>query len=121
MRARSSFSFSAFFVLFSSIGSAFVAELDPSDEALRNAEPSAQVASPTVPSASIDSGGSLWDPVPRDRMRPLTTDRPDLTESPISVDAGHVQAELDLVVATFRDSRSERVQFDVLPTNLKLG
>jgi Putative MetA-pathway of phenol degradation len=38
----------------------------------------------------------LFDPVPRAEMRELSTDRPDTTESPMSVDAGHLQVETDL-------------------------
>lgn len=37
----------------------------------------------------------LLRPVPRERMRPLSADRPDLTESPYTVDAGHLQVEMD--------------------------
>ena len=44
---------------------------------------------------------SLLDPVPRQAMRPLSTDRPDQTESPYSVDAGHVQFEFEVAKATF--------------------
>jgi hypothetical protein len=44
---------------------------------------------------------SLFDPVPREAMRPLSTDRPDQTESPYSVDAGHVQFEFEVAKATF--------------------
>jgi hypothetical protein len=43
----------------------------------------------------------LLDPVPREAMRPLSTDRPDQTESPYSVDAGHVQFEFEVAKATF--------------------
>ncbi|MEY4692414.1 MAG: hypothetical protein RIT19_2739, partial [Verrucomicrobiota bacterium] len=43
----------------------------------------------------------LLDPVPRQRLRPLATDRPDQTESAYSVDAGHVQFEVDVAKATF--------------------
>ena len=45
---------------------------------------------------------SLRRPVPRDQMRPLAADRPDATESPQTVDVGHVQIELD-VAAYLRD------------------
>lgn len=38
----------------------------------------------------------LFDPTPSDEMRDLSTDRPDTTESPISVDPGHLQVETDL-------------------------
>jgi hypothetical protein len=48
--------------------------------------------------ASLDkSGFHLFKPVPRELLREMSTDRPDQTESPYTVDAGHVQAEMDLV------------------------
>jgi hypothetical protein len=40
---------------------------------------------------------TLVNPTPRDLMRDLSTDRPDTTESPYTVDAGHVQLELSFV------------------------
>ena len=43
----------------------------------------------------------LLDPVPRQAMRPLSTDRPDQTESAYSVDAGHAQFEFEVAKATF--------------------
>ena len=39
------------------------------------------------------SGYTLFNPTPKDQMRELSTDRPDTTESPYSVDAGHFQVE----------------------------
>lgn len=42
----------------------------------------------------------LFNPTPREQMRELSTDRPDQTESPYSVDAGHFQIEMDLVNGT---------------------
>ncbi len=42
------------------------------------------------------SGYWLLNPTPRELMRELSTDRPDKTESPYTVDAGHVQIETDL-------------------------
>ena len=42
----------------------------------------------------------LFNPVPKDQMRELSTDRPDRTESPYSVDPGHFQFEIDLVNST---------------------
>jgi hypothetical protein len=38
-----------------------------------------------------------WNPTPRAQLRALATDRPDKTETPFTVDAGHVQVEMDLV------------------------
>jgi hypothetical protein len=43
------------------------------------------------------SGHDLFDPTPRGLMREMSTDRPDKTESPYTVDAGHVQVEMDVV------------------------
>lgn len=40
---------------------------------------------------------SLFNPTPRDQMREFSIDRPDITESPISVDPGHFQFEGDLI------------------------
>lgn len=39
----------------------------------------------------------LFNPTPRELMRAMSTDRPDLTESAHTVDAGHFQLEADLV------------------------
>jgi hypothetical protein len=47
-------------------------------------------------SAPDKSGYWLLNPTPRELLRDLSTDRPDMTESPYTVDAGHVQIETDL-------------------------
>jgi hypothetical protein len=64
----------------------------------------------------------LFRPVPRSAMRDMSTDRPDRTESAYSLDAGHLQVELDAVAFT-RD-RSDEDRFEglslVIP-NLKVG
>ena len=39
----------------------------------------------------------FFNPTPRELMREMSTDRPDLTESAYTVDAGHFQIETDLV------------------------
>ena len=39
----------------------------------------------------------LLNPTPRDRMRPMSPDRPDRTEGPYTVDAGHFKLEMDLL------------------------
>jgi hypothetical protein len=68
------------------------------------------------------SAYSLLDPTPGDLLRPMNTDRPDVTESPITVDAGHVQLELSLVEYTYDDDGSSQFsQFSVTPANLKIG
>ena len=48
--------------------------------------------------ACADKGQyNLFNPTPADCMREFEPDRPDLTDNPITVDAGHVQFEADLV------------------------
>ena len=51
------------------------------------------------PSAS-KSGYHLFRPTPRALLREMSTDRPDLTESPYTVDAGHAQVEVEAVTLT---------------------
>lgn len=63
----------------------------------------------------------LFRPVPRHRMRELSADRPDGTESPITVDPGHFQAEISLVDFT-REVTSVRTDtWNVMDLTLKLG
>ena len=50
----------------------------------------------------------LFNPTPPERMRELSTDRPDQTESPHTVDAGHFQLEMDFVSAAFDRDDSGR-------------
>ncbi|MBY0512878.1 MAG: transporter [Gemmataceae bacterium] len=50
---------------------------------------------------------TLFNPTPRPLRREFITDRPDKTINPVTVDAGHVQVETDLVTATF-DRRQPR-------------
>lgn len=66
---------------------------------------------------------SLFDPVPSSEMRPMATDRPDMTESYQSVDAGHLQAEIDGVVWSMGTgfSRNDPMSISVLGTNFKFG
>ncbi len=47
--------------------------------------------------AADKSGYFLWNPTPAAEMREMSTDRPDKTESPFTIDAGHFQLESDLV------------------------
>ncbi len=58
------------------------------------------IASLAVPSVAFaadavkdKSGYTFFNPTPKEQMRELSTDRPDTTESPYSVDAGHFQVE----------------------------
>lgn len=65
---------------------------------------------------------SLFNPVPKDSLRGLETDRPDVTESPKTVDAGHFQIETDV----FRTTRNKTngiktIENNYNLANLKLG
>ncbi len=81
----------------------------------------------TLSAAALDaqtekSAYTLFNPTPRDQMRELSTDRPDQTESPYTVDAGHWQFELDF--ANYTDDREAGVHtrtLNVAPINVKLG
>jgi hypothetical protein len=82
-------------------------------------------AAPAQP-APDKSRFSLTNPTPRALLREMSTDRPDKTESPYTVDAGRVQVEFDLLSLT-TDRRREGPDvirsrsLSVLPVNLKLG
>lgn len=60
----------------------------------------------------------LFNPTPRDLMRELSTDRPDTTESPYTVDAGHLQLEMSFVDYV-RDGDDDA--WTIAPLNLKVG
>lgn len=76
-------------------------------------------AGPAQGDASAPEQHSLFDPTPRAELHEFSTDRPDTTESPYTVDAGHVQIELSAAEYTLARDRSRTL--DVLPVNLKLG
>ena len=78
------------------------------------------------PRPTDKAGYNLVHPTPRERMRELSTDRPDQTESPYTVDAGHFQLEMDFVNAILDHDHSgggdvHTERFVVAPFNLKLG
>ena len=55
-------------------------------------------------------------------MRELTPDRPDKTESPYTVDAGHFQLEMDVVTFTLNRSNDARIEsWNVTTVNFKIG
>lgn len=77
-------------------------------------------------SAANKRAYTLFQPTPPDLMRDLSTDRPDQTESAYTVDAGHLQVEVDLVNYTHdrdtedgADIRSRAWSFALM--NLKVG
>jgi hypothetical protein len=65
---------------------------------------------------------NLFRPTPDALLRELATDRPDKTENPYTVDAGHFQLELDLVSSTWDRTTDRTVRaLSVAPFNLKVG
>ena len=81
----------------------------------------------TAPAVAADkSQFTLFNPTPRDVMRELSTDRPDKTEGPYTLDAGHFQIEADLVNFSYDayngDSSDTRARsWSFANTNLKVG
>ncbi len=72
--------------------------------------------------AQGDKRYTLFNPVPKDKMRGLSTDRPDITESPMSVDAGHFQIETDVFKTTINKTAGiKTVENNFNLANLKLG
>lgn len=69
---------------------------------------------------------NLFNPTPTDQLRDMSTDRPDKTESPYTVDAGHFQFEMDFVNYTRDHDRADGANtitqgWGVAPINLKVG
>jgi len=68
----------------------------------------------------------LFNPTPTKYLREMSTDRPDKTESPYTVDAGHFQFEMDLLSYTrdegrFGGATTKVDAWAVAPINLKVG
>lgn len=74
--------------------------------------------------AADKSQYSLFRPTPERLLRDMTTDRPDTTESPFTVDAGHVQVESNLFgYARSRPDEEGAVTdtFEFASTNIRIG
>jgi hypothetical protein len=72
------------------------------------------------------SGYNLFNPTPDDYMREMSPDRPDKTDSPFTVDAGHFQLEMDFANFTYDSPNSEHgnvksEDYQIAPMNLKVG
>ena len=74
-------------------------------------------------SAVVDkSHYTLFNPTPASQMRDFVSDRPSVTESPFTVDAGHLQVEASFAEYTHDDDHGTRSDgFSVLPTDFRLG
>ena len=65
---------------------------------------------------------SLFNPVPQALMREMETDRPDVTESPYTVDAGHFQYETDFVRLIKEKSELQKTNTLLInQANIKIG
>jgi hypothetical protein len=65
---------------------------------------------------------TLFNPTPPAFMRKMFTDRPDKTEVPFTVDAGHVQSESDLFSYVYDDEDGTQTNaWAVVPTNIRIG
>ena len=88
-----------------------------------------KIALTALLAASAALGGnnySLFHPKPDSMLRPLSTDRPDKTESPYTVDAGHFQVESEIIsVSTDEtgdgDAQTETTAININNINLKAG
>ncbi len=77
-------------------------------------------------SAEDNSAYTLLNPTPKELMRGMATDRPDKTESPYTVDAGHYQVELSSLDYEYDHDNPDdpdhlTYAYSVLPINLKVG
>src|SRR5437899_607234 len=99
-------------------GGALFAELLPADPVVA---PQANAPAP------VDkSGYTLLNPTPRQFMRELSADRPDVTETAYTIDAGHFQLEMDVLRYSYDRYNSardnvRRETVGIAPMILKLG
>ena len=65
---------------------------------------------------------TLFSPTPASQLRELSPDRPDKTESPYTVDAGHFQLEMDFITYSRDESVAPATEtWNFAPLNLKVG
>ncbi len=65
---------------------------------------------------------NLFNPTPENLLRELATDRPDKTEGPTTVDAGHCQFEMDFATFTYdRTSGVRTKNWNIAPFNIRVG
>lgn len=87
------------------------------------AAPGVRTAAQETNSVPPDKGGyNLFNPVPENLMRELSPDRPDKTESPYTLDAGHFMLEMDFANYTYdRSDGTTTKAWNVAPFNIKAG
>jgi hypothetical protein len=86
----------------------------------------AEVPPPEPRQPADKTGYTLLNPTPREFLREMSTDRPDRTESPYTVDAGRMQVETDVLNYSYDRYNSARDHTRVetvaiAPFNLKIG
>ena len=67
---------------------------------------------------------TLFSPAPDRKLRDMTTDRPDTTESPFTVDAGHIQIETNLFGYTRSRPDADGAvadAYELVTTNVRVG
>src|SRR5579862_9271022 len=69
---------------------------------------------------------NLFNPTPDKYMREISPDRPDKTDSPFTLDAGHFQLEMDFANFTYDEPNSQREgtryeSYQIAPMNVKVG
>ena len=74
-------------------------------------------------SPAPDKRAYSWaNPTPEAQLREMSTDRPDATEGPSTVDAGHVQFEFDFASYTRdRTGGVRATELALMPVNLRVG
>src|SRR5882762_4991795 len=90
---------------------------------IRAADP---IVAPQPAQTLPKSGYTLFNPTPRALMRELAADRPDVTETPYTVDAGHFQLEMDILRYSYDRYNSSRngvrvENVSIAPLIVKLG
>ncbi|RYE24146.1 MAG: transporter [Sphingobacteriaceae bacterium] len=83
-----------------------------------------QVSAQNLPKTEKDikQRYNLFRPTPKDSLREMDPDRPNITESPYTVDAGHIQYEADFIQYQFKttdESREHALLYNYF--NIKLG
>ena len=83
-------------------------------------------AADRVRPAADKSAYSLFHPTPRRLLREFAADRPDRTDTPFTVDAGHLQIEMDLANVTYDRTAAQGGHLrsttdEVAPMNVKVG
>jgi hypothetical protein len=85
-----------------------------------------ELAQQSTRSVRDKAGYNLFNPVPEDLMRELAPERPDKTDCPWTLDAGHFAIEMDFANLTCNEPNSERGNtrfraFEIAPMNLRVG